>query len=189
MSTYDITLKEEDLVDLMSKNDGMVTVLTSLINQVMDMQCAEQLKAAHYERTDQRADYRNGYRTRTLYTRVGPLTLRVPQTRNGTFSTDIFNKYQRSEKALVLSLMEMYLQGVSTRKVKKITEELCGTQFSKSHVSQLSTGLDAMVNAWKTRPLSEWTAVSFFNRRCIGCRRAQRPRHSQYSNAHCLRRQ
>jgi putative transposase len=81
--------------------------------------------------------------------------MRVPQTRDGSFSTDIFKRYQRSEQAFVLTLLEMYLNGVSTRKVTKITESLCGCSFSKSTVSQLSTGLDARVDAWRNRPLSE----------------------------------
>jgi transposase-like protein len=95
--------------------------------------------------------YRNGYRSRQLYTRVGPITLQVPQTRDGSFSTDIFKRYQRSEQAFVLALMEMYVNGVSTRKVTNITEELCGVSFSKSTVSQLCTGLDARVRAFNER--------------------------------------
>jgi putative transposase len=127
--------------------------LTNVLNQVLDSQCTDQLKAKPFERSTERQGYRNGYRTRTLYTRVGPLTLQVPQTRDGQFSTEIFKRYQRSEQALILSLMEMYLQGVSTRKVTKITERLCGASFSKSMVSQLCTNLDAVVSAWRNRPL------------------------------------
>jgi transposase-like protein len=151
MDGYDIKLKQEDLVALLTENDAMAQLLTSVINQVLDAQCAEQLKAEHYERNEDRQAYRNGYRSRTLYTRVGTLTLRVPQTRDGSFSTDIFRKYQRSEQAFVLGLMEMYLQGVSTRKVSKITEELCGVSFSKSTVSQLCIGLDSVVSSWQKR--------------------------------------
>lgn len=104
-------------------------------------------------RTDERRQYRNGYRLRRLTTRVGSLTLRVPQTREGSFSSELFQRYQRSEQALVLALMEIVLQGVSTRKVKKITEELCGTSFSKSTVSRLCAGLDVRVAAWRERAL------------------------------------
>ena len=154
MDNYDIKLKREDLLGLLSRNDGMADILTDVINQVLEAQCTEQLKAAPYERSEERQAYRNGYRTRTLYTRVGPLSLRVPQTRNGEFSTEIFNKYQRSEQAFVLGLMEMYVQGVSTRKVKKVTEALCGASFSKSTVSQLCVNLDAVVNAWRNRELT-----------------------------------
>lgn len=155
MSDYNIKLKQEDLVALLTENDAMAQLLTSVINQVLEAQCTEHLKAERYERVDERQAYRNGYRARTLYTRVGPLTLRVPQTRDGSFSTDIFNKYQRSEQAFVLSIMEMYLQGVSTRKVAKITEALCGVSFSKSTVSQLCVGLDAVVSSWKNRHLKD----------------------------------
>src|SRR5206468_368240 len=98
---------------------------------------------------------RNGYRPRTLHTRVGTLTLLVPQDREGTFQTALFARYQRSEKALVLALMEMYLEGVSTRKVQEITETLCGTTFSKSLVSSLVGTLDAELNAWRTRRLDD----------------------------------
>ena len=153
MDGYKIKLKPEDLVGLLTENDTMVQLLTSIINQVLEAQCTEQLKAERYERNEDREAYRNGYRARTLYTRVGPLTLRVPQTRDGSFSTDIFNKYQRSEQAFVLAIMEMYLQGVSTRKVAKVTEALCGASFSKSTVSQLCVNLDAIVNAWRNRNL------------------------------------
>ena len=155
MDNYDIKLKREDLLGLLSSNDGMADILTDVINQVLEAQCTEQLKAAPYERSEERQAYRNGYRTRTLYTRVGPLSLRVPQTRNGEFSTDIFNKYQRSEQAFVLGLMEMYVQGASTRKVKKVTEALCGASFSKSTVNQLCVNLDAVVNAWRNRELTD----------------------------------
>jgi len=108
MSDYHVTLNQSDLVELLTENGDMAKLLTDVLNQVLDAQCRDQLRAERYERNPERQDYRNGYRPRQLYTRVGPLTLQVPQTREGTFSTDIFQKYQRSEKALVLSLMEMY---------------------------------------------------------------------------------
>ena len=94
-------------------------------------------------------------RPRKLTTRVGPLTLRVPQVRDGEFSTELFARYQRSEQALVLALMEMVVNGVSTRKVTQITEELCGASFSKSTVSALCAQLDPLVTAWNERPLGE----------------------------------
>jgi len=89
----------------------------------------------------------------TLCTRVGPVTLQVPQTRDGSFSTDILKRYQRSEQALVLALMKMVVQGVSTRKVSAITEALCGARFSKSTVSELCAGLDVRVRSFNERPL------------------------------------
>jgi putative transposase len=88
-----------------------------------------------------------------LRTRVGTLNLLVPQDREGTFSTRLFSRYQRNEKALVLALMEMYVEGISTRKVKDVTEELCGTSFSKSLISELACRLDVELEAWRMRPL------------------------------------
>ena len=98
----------------------------------------EHIGAAPYERNASRTGHRNGHKPRTLRTRVGTLNLLVPQDREGTFSTRLFARYQRNEKALCLALMEMYVEGVSTRKVKEVTEELCGTSFSKSLVSSLA---------------------------------------------------
>src|SRR6056297_2802910 len=113
------------------------------------------ISAKKYERTEERSGHRNGYRERKLYTRVGTLELRVPRDREGNFSTEIFNKFQRSEKALILTLQEMYLDGVSTRKAKKITEKLCGTTFSKDQVSRLVGKLDEQLEGWRGRSLDE----------------------------------
>jgi putative transposase len=90
-----------------------------------------------------------------LVTRLGSLTLKVPRLRNGDFSTDLFHRFQRSEQAFILALMEMVVNGVSTRKVKHITYELCGETFSKSTISELCKGLDPTINAWNNRSLSE----------------------------------
>jgi len=155
MTDYDIKLKKKDLVALLTENDTMSQLLESVINQVLEAQMTDHLGAERYSQTTERQGYRNGYRERKLYTRVGRLTLRVPQTRDGSFNTEIFKRYQRSEQAFVLGLMEMYLQGVSTRKVTKITEELCGASFSKSTVSQLCVELDAKLHAWRNRPLKD----------------------------------
>ena len=151
MTEYDIKLKREDMVALLTENNAMSTLVEEVINQVLQAEMTEHLNAERYAHEDGRTGYRNGTRVRQLYTRVGTLTLRVPQTRDGSFSTEIFKRYQRSEQALLSALMEMYLQGVSTRKVTKITEELCGVSFSKSTVSDLCVELDARIHAWKTR--------------------------------------
>ena len=124
-----------------------------MFNQILEAQVTEALGADRHERSEERLGYRNGYRPRTLYTRVGSVTLQVPQTRDGNFSTDIFKRYQRSEQAFVLALMEMVVNGVSTRKVTAITEELCGASFSKSTVSHLCAGLDPRVSAFNERRL------------------------------------
>src|SRR5690606_20998668 len=106
-----------------------------------------------YERTQDRLGYRNGYRQREMKTRVGTLELRVPRVRDGSFSTDLFERYQRSERALLAALMEMVINGVSTRKVRRITEQLCGTSCAKSTVSELCKTLDPQVSEWNERPL------------------------------------
>ena len=129
-------------------------IVERALQAVLEEEMTAHLGAARYERGDERRGYRNGHKPRTLTTRVGPLELRVPQDRAGTFSTELFARYQRSEQALVTTLMEMYLQGVSTRKVAAITEELCGTAFSKSQVSALVGRLDPELAAWRTRPLA-----------------------------------
>jgi putative transposase len=128
-------------------------IVERVVQQILEAEMSEHIGAAPYERTDKRTGQRNGYKPRTLRTRVGTLNLLVPQDREGTFSTRLFSRYQRNEKALVLALMQMYVEGVSTRKVKDVTEELCGTSFSKSLVSQLATRLDAELEAWRSRPL------------------------------------
>ena len=124
------------------------------VQAILEAEMAAHVGAGRYERTAGRAGYRNGYKPRTLHTRVGTLELRVPQDREGTFSTEVFSRYQRTEQALVVTLMEMYVQGVSTRKVAAITEQLCGTSFSKSQVSALAGRLDAELAAWRDRPLT-----------------------------------
>ena len=128
-------------------------IVERVVQQILEAEMSEHIGAAPYERTDERTGQRNGYKPRTLRSRVGTLNLLVPQDREGTFSTRLFSRYQRNEKALVLALMQMYVEGVSTRKVKDITEELCGTSFSKSLVSSLATRLDAELEAWRNRPL------------------------------------
>jgi transposase-like protein len=153
MTQYQVTLNEQTLQRLFSGDSQLAQLLESVLNQVLDAQVSEQLQAERYERTDQRQGYRHGYKPRQLTTRVGPLTLRVPQVREGSFSTELFARYQRSEQALILTLMEMVVNGVSTRKVARITEELCGTTFAKSTVSELSQGLDPLVEAWNERDL------------------------------------
>lgn len=151
MTDYNVTVGKELLPELLSSQDGLAKLVEGVLNQVLEAQLSESLGADKYQRNEERVGYRNGYRPRQLYTRVGPITLQVPQTRDGSFSTDIFKRYQRSEQAFVLALMEMVVNGVSTRKVNNITEELCGVSFSKSTVSQLCSGLDARVRAFNER--------------------------------------
>jgi len=153
MTDIKINVSSDAVAGLFDSRDGLAKLVEDVLNQILDAQATEALGAERYERTDERQGLRNGYRTRTLSTRVGPLTLRVPQTRDGSFSTELFSRYQRSEQAFVLALMEMVVQGVSTRKVTTITEELCGVSFSKSLVSSLSANLEPRVRAFNERRL------------------------------------
>jgi len=155
MTQYQLTLDSDTLQRLFSGDGQMARLIEQVLNQVLETQVTAQLQAAPYERTDARQGYRNGYKPRHLTTRVGTLTLQVPQVREGQFSTDLFARYQRSEQALILTLMEMVVNGVSTRKVAHITEELCGKEFAKSTVSDLCKGLDPVVQAWNERDLSQ----------------------------------
>ena len=131
--TYGVTLDKSLLPGLLTGQDGLAKLLESVLNQMLEAQVSDALGAEKHERNETRTGYRNGYRVRPLYTRVGALTLRVPQTRNGEFSTEIFQRYQRSEQAFVLALMEMVVNGVSTRKVAAITEELCSRTKSQPY--------------------------------------------------------
>jgi putative transposase len=158
VAQYQITLESEILQQLFlsdSKESGVNKLLESVLNQVLKAQVTEQISAEHYQRTEDRKAYRNGSYPHQLTTRVGTITLHVPRLRDGKFSTDMFSRYQRSEQAFVLAMLEMVINGVSTRKVSLITEELCGVEFSKSTVSELCKKLDPIVNAWNTRPLSD----------------------------------
>jgi putative transposase len=156
MAQFNITITEKLLHGLFLSNgrdEAFSKLLEEIFNQVLLAQSSEQVGAEPYERTEERTAYRNGFRDRQMTTRVGTLTLRVPRHRNGKFSTELFARYQRSEQALILAMMEMVINGVSTRKVEAITQELCGKSFSKSTVSALCKQLDPMVHAFRTRPL------------------------------------
>lgn len=158
MAQYQITLESEILQQLFlgdSKESGVNKLLESVLNQVLKAQVTEQISAEHYQRTEDRKAYRNGSYPHQLTTRVGTITLHVPRLRDGKFSTDMFSRYQRGEQAFVLAMLEMVINGVSTRKVSLITEELCGVEFSKSTVSELCKRLDPIVNAWNSRPLGD----------------------------------
>ena len=129
------------------------TLVSVAVQEVLEAEMTDALQAAKGERAPARLGYRSGYYGRTLITRVGKLELRVPQDRDGRFSTELFERYQRSERALVAALAEMYVQGVSTRKVKAITEELCGHSFSASAISAINKKLDESLAQFANRPL------------------------------------
>jgi putative transposase len=135
--------------------DGLREIVRAVLQEILEAEMTDALGAAKSERTTGRLGYRAGYYGRTLITRVGKLELRVPQDREGRFSTELFERYQRSEQALVATLAEMYVQGVSTRKVKAITEELCGHAFSASAISAVNQRLDQSLAAFARRRLEE----------------------------------
>ena len=132
-------------------SDFLKPLLTELIQEIPEAEMDQALGAGSYERADQRKGYRAGHYSRQYITRVGSLELRIPRDREGRFSTEIFEGYQRSERALLQALSEMYVQGVSTRKVKAITEELCGHEFSTSTISNINKTLDEQLTAFWSR--------------------------------------
>ena len=135
--------------------DFLRGLVERVVQQVLEAEMTSFLGAGTYERNGERRGWRNGYKPRTLKTRVGELELMVPKDRDGQFQTELFERYQRSEKALVLALLQMYVEGVSTRKVSAITEALCGLEVSKSQVSALTAKLDAEIAEWRMRPLTQ----------------------------------
>lgn len=148
-------LKAEVKRILEEDRDLLKSIISEALQQVLEAEMDETLGAEKSERTPNRMGYRSGYYGRGLVTRVGKIELRVPQDRQGRFRTEVFERYQRSEKALTAAMMQMYLQGVSTRKVKAITEELCGHEFSSASVSRIVAALDEELERFSRRRLEE----------------------------------
>jgi transposase-like protein len=140
--------------------DALPELIRVLLNAAMQIERQQYLNARPYERSPERRGHANGYKPKTISTRLGEITCAVPQVREGGFYPQVLEKGQRSERALTLALAEMYVQGVSTRKVKAITEQLCGTDVSSSQVSRATGLLDEMLQAWRTRPLGEIAYLS-----------------------------
>ena len=156
MTKEKVAPKLEEVKALFAGNqDALRDLLQKMVQDILESEMEDFLEAEPYERTDTRRGYRAGYYPRRLEKRVGTLTVRIPQDRQGNFKTELFERYQRSEKALVCAMMEMYIEGVSTRKVAKVTEALCGTEFSASTVSSLSKKMDDALRKFASRPLSE----------------------------------
>ena len=155
MAQLNITLNQEEIQALLldDRGEAFKKILQTSLNKILQAESAEQLKAAPYERSEERTDCRNGSRDRDLNTRVGRITLHVPRHRNVPFKTLVFDNYSRSEAALVASMAEMVVNGVSTRKVSRVMETLCGTSFSKSAVSDVCKDLETAVKEFQTRPL------------------------------------
>jgi transposase-like protein len=156
MTKKNIKPKAEVIKSIMEQDEEFLRPLVQMVVQeILEAEMEEALGAKKGERTGERLGHRSGYYRRGLVTRVGKLELRVPQDRGGRFSTEVFERYQRSEKALVGALSEMYVQGVSTRKVKAISEELCGHEFSASTISALNKKLDGELARFAGRELEE----------------------------------
>lgn len=155
MAQLNITLNQDEILQLLSadREDAFRTLLQESLNSVLKAGSQEQLQAAPYERSEGRTDSRNGFRTRDLKTRIGTITLNVPRHRNQSFHTMVFENYSRSETALVTTMAEMVVSGVSTRKVARVVETLCGTSVSKSTVSEVCKDLDKEVEAFRNRPI------------------------------------
>lgn len=157
MAQINFTLDYDFLVGLFSedRSNAFGKLIKVILDQVLKAESIEQLGAENYERSGNRKDYRNGTRSRGLVTRIGKIELEVPRHRNEPFKTFLFENYQRNEQALVTTMMEMVVQGVSTRNIQKITEELCGEKFSKSTVSELCRELDEPVRRFRYRLLPD----------------------------------
>ena len=156
----DFTLPESILEAIASQGlDGLPELIRVMINTAMQAERQQYLKAEPYQRTAEREAHANGYKPKTMRTRVGEITFAVPQVRQGGFYPQALEKGLRSERALTLALAEMYVQGVSTRKVKAITEQLCGTSVSSDMVSQAAIRLDTELEKWRERPLGEYPYV------------------------------
>ena len=153
-------LPRELLKELIEEgSDAFRGVLEKLLNTAMQMEREEFLGARRWERSEQRRDHANGYKAKTLSTRVGQLQIRIPQVRHLDFYPRSLERGCRSEKALKLAIAEMYVMGVSTRKVTEITEQLCGTEISASQVSRISKLLDDELEQFRNRPLGSYPVV------------------------------
>ncbi|WP_223557156.1 IS256 family transposase [Lysinibacillus sphaericus] len=158
MTQFNITLNMDFLKESVMDSDMEAIVKSTVVlilNEFMEKERDDYIQAKAYERIDARKGQRNGYYERDLTLTIGRVTLRVPRTRDGEFSTTLFEKYSRMDQALVLSLIEMVVQGVSTRKVTHIVEQLCGQKVSKSFVSSLMEKLDPVIEKWSNRSLAD----------------------------------
>src|SRR5512143_3723501 len=153
----DFTLPAELMEQVAEQGlDILPELIRIVVNAAMQAERSEHLQAEPYQHSNERRGYANGYKPKTMRTRVGEITFAVPQVREGGFYPEALEKGLRSERALTLALAEMYVQGVSTRKVKAITEQLCGVNITSSAVSQAAMQLDAELEKWRERPLDEY---------------------------------
>src|SRR5574341_1224354 len=153
----DFTLPTELLEQVAEQGlDFLPDLIRIVINTAMQAERQKHLGVGPYERSAERQGHANGFKPKTVSTRIAPITFEIPQVREGGFYPQALEKGLRSERALMLALAEMYVQGVSTRKVKAITEQLCGVNISSSTVSQAASQLDAELAKWRERPLGEY---------------------------------
>lgn len=155
MAQINITLSQDEIMRLIAADSGeaMRAVLQEALNAILRAESDEQIGAARYERSEDRADSRNGTRHRALTTRIGTFDLEVPRHREAPFKTLLFENYKRSEAALVATMAEMVVAGVSTAKVGRVMRQLCGKSVGKSAVSEACKALDAVSEAFRNRPL------------------------------------
>lgn len=148
----------QDAIEVLSKHgfDDLGNIVQILLNHAMELERREHLMAEPYERTQERTGQANGYKEKTLKTRLGKLTLSIPQVRDSSFYPSALERGMRSERALTLAVAEMYVQGVATRNVKKITEELCGFEVTSTDVSRAVKTLDEELRLWRERPLGAY---------------------------------
>jgi putative transposase len=152
----DFTLPTELLEQIAAHGlDHLPELIRVVVNAAMQAERQQYLGAAPYQRTPERQDQANGFKPKTVKTRLGEITFSIPQVRQGDFYPDALEKGLRSERALTLTLAEMYIQGVSTRKVTAVLEQLCGTSVSATQVSKAMALLDETLEAWRKRPLCE----------------------------------
>ncbi len=152
----------DELLEVLLENGAhgkLATALELLVNEAMKIERTRHLRADPFERTDDRTDMANGFKPKLYKSRLGPLQLRIPQTRNTSFYPTVIEKGIRSDRALISTIAEMYVTGVSTRKVTKILEELCDFEVSSSTVSRINQTLDPHLNAWRNRPLGKFSKV------------------------------
>lgn len=153
----DFTLPAELMEQVAEQGlDVLPELIRIVINAAMQAERSEHLQAAPYQHSEERRGYANGFKPKTMRTRIGDITFAVPQVREGGFYPQALEKGLRSERALTLALAEMYVQGVSTRKVKTITEQLCGVEVSSSQVSRAAAEMDSELEKWRERPLGEY---------------------------------
>ena len=153
MATAKVAISETDVQGLLNDSDGLRAIVEEVVQKIIDGEFSKHMGKARYERGAGRDTHRNGFKDRMLLTRVGRIYLRVPQARDGSFSPSVYEKYQRVEKALFLTLVETYRKGVATRKIQAITEELCGDRIPKSTISAWCKKLDEELADFRERRL------------------------------------